>query len=132
MSNRYCVIIPTYNNCGTLKDVVQRVLSQCADVIVVNDGSTDGTAEILQTMPGITVLTHSRNRGKGMALKTGLKEAKSRGYINALTIDADGQHYPEDIPLLIEASVGNPAAVIVGCRNLTSENMPRGNTFANR
>lgn len=132
MSNRYCVIIPTYNNSGTLKDVVQRVLNQCADVIVVNDGSTDSTAEILQAMPGITVLTHSRNRGKGMALKTGLKAAISQEYVNALTIDADGQHFPEDIPLLLEASACNPGAIIVGCRNLTSENMPRGNTFANR
>ena len=132
MPNRYCVIIPTYNNCGTVQDVIERVLKQCGDVIVVNDGSTDSTYDILQGITGIQVLTHSRNLGKGMALKTGLREAIKDGFSHALTIDADGQHFPEDIPVLMEASKSNPGSIIIGCRNLTSENMPRGNTFANR
>ena len=132
MTNRYCLIIPTYNNCGTVKDVVERALRQCADVIVVNDGCTDDTARILQDISGIKVLTHSKNRGKGIALKTGLKAAQADGFSHAVTIDADGQHFPEDIPLLIKASENNPGDIIIGCRNLTSENMPGGNTFANR
>ena len=129
--NRYCIIIPTYNNCRTVADVAQRALTVCGDVIVVNDGSTDGTADVLKDVD-VTVLTHDRNRGKGKALKTGLMYARGKGFTHAVTIDADGQHYPEDIPVLIEASEQNAGSLIVGCRNLTSENMPRQNTFANR
>ena len=128
---RYCTIIPTYNNCSTVADVVKRTLEFCPDVIVVNDGSTDGTGNLLSEIP-VTVLTNDRNRGKGYALKRGLKYAKQKGYTHVVTIDADGQHFPEDIPLLLEASAERPGDIIVGCRNLTSENMPRGNTFANR
>ena len=131
MSNRYCIIIPTYNNCGTVAGVTERALRQCPDVIVVNDGSDDGTEQVL-AQTGARVLTHSRNMGKGQALKTGLKAAAAAGFTHAVTIDADGQHFPEDIPALVEASDLNPRDIIVGCRNLTSENMPRGNTFANR
>lgn len=129
--NRYCIIIPTYNNCRTVVDVARRALMLCKDVIVVNDGSTDGTADVLEDVD-VTVLVHERNRGKGQALKTGLLYARDKGFTHAVTIDADGQHFPEDIPVLMEASGQNPGSLIVGCRNLTSENMPRQNTFANR
>ena len=78
------------------------------------------------------VLNHETNMGKGKALKTGLRYAGMNGFTHAVTLDADGQHFPEDIPVLLEASAKHPGDVIVGCRNLTSENMPRGNTFANR
>lgn len=129
--NRYCIIIPTYNNCRTVADVARRALAVCKDVIVVNDGSTDGTADVLKDVD-VTVLVHDRNRGKGKALKTGLVYARGKGFTHAVTIDADGQHFPEDIPLLMESSEQHTGSLIVGCRNLTSENMPRQNTFANR
>jgi glycosyltransferase involved in cell wall biosynthesis len=112
-------------------DVVERTLKVCPDVIVVNDGSTDNTATVLCGLD-VTVLNHERNMGKGKALKTGLTYAAKKGFTHAVTIDADGQHFPEDIPVLLEASAQHPGNLIVGCRNLTSENMPRGNTFANR
>ena len=129
--NRYCIIIPTYNNCRTVADVARRALAVCKDVIVVYDGSTDGTADVLKDVD-VTVLVHDRNRGKGKALKTGLVYARGKGFTHAVTIDADGQHFPEDIPLLMESSEQHTGSLIVGCRNLTSENMPRQNTFANR
>ena len=129
--NRYCIIIPTYNNCRTVADVVKRVIAVCKDVVVVNDGSTDATDDVLKDT-GATVLKHDKNRGKGKALKTGIVYARGKGFTHIVTIDADGQHFPEDIPALIEASEQAPASIIVGCRNLTSENMPRKNTFANR
>ena len=131
MASRYCVIIPTYNNSGTVADVVERALKVCPDVIVVNDGSTDNTEAELCGI-SVMVLSHDRNRGKGKALKTGLRYAGMNGFTHAITIDADGQHFPEDIPLLMEASAEHPENLIVGCRNLTSENMPRKNTFATR
>lgn len=131
MASRYCVIIPTYNNSGTLADVVERALKVCPNVVVVNDGSTDNIEAELCGI-NVIVLSHERNLGKGKALKTGLRYAGMNGYTHAITIDADGQHFPEDIPALIEASAEHPDSIIVGCRNLTSENMPRQNTFANR
>ena len=128
-----CVLIPTYNNGGTLRDVVERVLPFCADVIVVNDGCTDHSAEILASFgERITVVDYGRNRGKGYALKQGFRKAKSKGFDYALTLDSDGQHFPEDIPLFVNALEKHPNALIVGSRNLNQENMPGGNTFANK
>ena len=128
-----CVVMPTYRNAGTVLDVVRRVLAQDLPLIVVNDGSPDDTDRILKEsgLP-MTVLTHPRNRGKGVALRTGLEYARKEGYRYALTIDSDGQHYPEDIPLFLEAVGKHPGALIVGSRDLQAENMPGGNSFANR
>ena len=128
-----CVIVPTYNNAGTLKDVLTRVLAQGLPVIVVNDGCTDGTAALLaEAALPVAVLTHERNLGKGIALRTGLDHARKAGFRYAITLDADGQHYPEDLPLFLEAIDRHPGALILGSRDLTAENMPGGNTFANR
>lgn len=130
---KVCVVMPTYNNGGTLRDVVERTLSVCVDVIVVNDGCTDNSADILASFgERITVVDYDKNRGKGYALKQGFNKAKAMGFDYALTIDSDGQHFPEDIPLFVEALEQHPGALIVGSRNLNQENMPGGNTFANK
>lgn len=132
-SEDICIIIPTYNNAGTICDVAGRALAQGYPVIVVNDGSTDDTAARLagSSLP-VTVLTHPQNRGKGIALRTAFSHARTQGFRCAITLDADGQHFPEDIPALVEAFMQHPGALIVGSRNLQAENMPGGNTFANR
>lgn len=128
-----CAVIPTYNNGGTLHDIIERVLNYCSDVIVVNDGSTDNTAMILASFgQRIKVVDYGRNRGKGYALKQGFSKAESLGFDYVLTIDSDGQHFPEDIPVFIEALEQHPGALIVGSRNLKQENMPGANTFANK
>lgn len=127
-----CVIIPTYNNEGTVADVVRRAQMECDDVIVVNDGSDDGTEALLEAMEGITVVKLKRNMGKGAALKAGFKEALAKGFAYAVTLDADGQHYPEDIPLLLQASIDHPKALIVGERqNLNNMKRSGGSKFAN-
>lgn len=126
-----CVIIPVYNNVGTIKDVVCRTLRFCKDVIVVDDGSTDGSSDSLEEL-GVVVVRYEKNRGKGYALKIGFKEAKARGFERAITIDADGQHFPEDIPVFATEAKAHPDAMLVGSRNLRMENMPGGNTFANK
>ena len=113
-----CCVIPVYNNAGTIADVVKRTLRQCDDVIVVNDGSTDGTAEILRELDGITLVDYNDNAGKGTALKRGFRQALDMGFAYAITLDADGQHYPEDIPTLLKANMANPGALIVGSRKL--------------
>ena len=125
--------MPTYNNAGTLREVVERVLQFCEDVIVVNDGCTDTSADILASFgEKITVVDYGKNRGKGYALKKGFEKARELGFNYAITIDSDGQHYPEDIPLFINALQQHHDALIVGSRNLKQENMPGGNTFANK
>ncbi len=130
---RLCVIVPTYNNAGTIAKVVSDVSDHCSDIIVVNDGCTDATAKILQTLPVKTeVVAYDGNRGKGHALVAGFRRARQLGYTHAITIDADGQHFAEDIPLFVKALDDCENGIIVGCRNLNEENMPRQNTFANR
>ena len=118
-ASRICVVMPTYNNDGTLREVVERVLMFCKDVIVVNDGCTDTSTEILASFgEKITVVDYGKNRGKGYALKKGFEKARELGFDYAITIDSDGQHYPEDIPLFIKALEKNPGALLVGSRNL--------------
>ena len=125
--------MPTFNNAGTLCNMVERTLQFCSDVIVVNDGCTDTSADILASFGNkINIVDYRKNRGKGYALKQGFKKAKELGFDYAITIDSDGQHFPEDIPLFINSLEQHPNALIVGSRNLNQENMPEKNTFANK
>ena len=128
-----CALIPTYNNAGTIIDVVRRVHQQLRDIIVVNDGCTDDTLALLATLDfPITIVSLPKNKGKGSALRAGFYKAIEMGFDFALTIDADGQHYPEDIPLLLRAHEVNPNALIVGSRQFTDQNMDGKSRFANR
>lgn len=126
------VVIPTYNNDRTLGGIIAGVRRYCADIFVVNDGSTDRTAEVLASTEGIRTIAYARNRGKGYALRRGLRAAREAGFRYALTIDSDGQHYPDDIARFIERIERRPDTLLIGARNLTADNMPARNTFANR
>ena len=129
-----CVIIPTYNNYKTLQQVIEDVLVFTEDVIVVNDGSTDSTAEILVQFPQIQQIHLSQNKGKGNALRQGFKHADSLGYRFAITIDSDGQHFPEDIPAFIEAleKEENKEVLFIGSRNMTQHGVPKKSSFGNK
>ena len=128
-----CAVIPTYNNAGTLADVISRTARYISDIIVVVDGSTDHTLEVLQSVViPVTVVQYAQNRGKGYALKQGFRKALSMGFSHALTIDSDGQHFPEDIPSLMAVSRQQPECFVIGNRNIKADNMPQRNTFANR
>lgn len=126
------VVIPTYNNAGTIAAVIGGVREYVDDVLVVNDGSTDDTAEILAGVSGVHVLTYPENRGKGFALRTAMKYASEKGFRYVITIDSDGQHYPDDILNFLTAIKTNPDTLIVGARNIQADNMPSKNTFANK
>ncbi|MCR5004168.1 MAG: DUF2062 domain-containing protein [Bacteroidales bacterium] len=127
------VVVPTYNNGRTVGDVIKQLLDYTHDIIVVNDGCTDNTAEVLASFGDrIKVIVHPANKGKGVALLDGLRKAKQDGFTYAITIDSDGQHYPSDIPVFIDAIVKEPDSLLVGGRNLFAEGMPTKNTFANR
>lgn len=127
------ILIPTYNNNGTIATVVSEALRYCDDVWVVNDGSTDNTNELLATIDGLHLLGYETNKGKGNALKVGFKAMVEAGLRYALTIDADGQHKWEDLPLLVEQGEQHPDSMICGTRNVkTQEGMPGKNSFANQ
>lgn len=127
-----CVVIPTYNNAGTIVDVVRRSKEQCDDVIVVCDGCTDDTVALLQQVDGITIVSCPHNGGKGIALKRGFQKALKEGFSYAITLDADGQHFPEDIPVFLEANIDHPEAIIVGQRKgMESVERTSGSKFAN-
>ena len=130
-----CVIIPTYNNEKTLAKVIDGVLNftNQKDVIVVNDGSTDSTPEILDTYKDkVTVVGYNNNIGKGNALKLGFKTAIEKGYTNAITIDSDGQHFPDDLPVFFDSAVNNPGALLMGSRNMDHESVPGKSSFGNK
>ena len=129
----YAVLIPTYNNEKTLSRVLDGVLSYTPDVIVVNDGSTDSTAAILSGYPQVEVVTFPKNRGKGKALQEGFREARARGYTYVLTIDSDGQHFPEDIPTFITAIEQEEVpTLLVGNRDMTVEGVPKKSSFGHK
>lgn len=135
-----CAILPTYNNAKTLAGVVCEVAQWCSYVIVINDGSTDDTHNILAKLKDsvtgseIDILEYpdGQNRGKGFALKTALRHADSKGFRYAITMDSDGQHYASDMPVFVEAIEQNPGAMLIGARNLMANGMPGKNTFANK
>lgn len=127
-----CVIIPTYNNAKTLHRVVSGVLGYTDNVIVVNDGATDSTAQILAQYRQITVIDHEANKGKGIALQTGFKAALAMGYDYAITIDSDGQHYPDDILVFIDALEAEGPALLIGSRNMAHESVPKKSSTGNR
>lgn len=132
-TERICVIVPTFNHAGAILNVLRRVLLYTQNVIVVDDGCTDQTFQLITNAHiAVTLISYPKNRGKGYALKQGFQKAVMMGFEYAITIDSDGQHFPEDLPLFIESFENNQGAFIIGIRNLTENNMPRKNTFANQ
>jgi|GEM_PF-1346195 len=124
-----CVIVPVYNNCATLKKVVVGCRQEGLPVIVVDDGSTDGSGDTVRGMEGVEVVGTTKNYGKGNALRIGFKVAAERGFTHAVTCDADGQHNPACIGILLDTAVKNPKAIIVGRRGMKEGGAPAPNRF---
>jgi glycosyltransferase involved in cell wall biosynthesis len=132
---RVCVVVPSYQASATLGDVIDGLLGEIPalgreDVLVVDDGSTDGTGEVARER-GVRLASHLRNRGKGAALRTGLAEGAQLGYQAALTVDADGQHPPHAARVVLEAS-SDPNDLVLGVRDLARAGAPRANQMSNR
>jgi glycosyltransferase involved in cell wall biosynthesis len=125
------LVIPAYNEEATLRRVIQDVLGYVGHVVVVNDGSVDGTARALKGLP-ITVLTHDVNRGKAASLWHGLTHAVSQGATRVMTMDADGQHHADDIPRLLQAATDHPDRLIVGSRFHNPDVIPTSRRRSNR
>ncbi len=133
-SLKICVIIPTYNNERTLKRVIDSVLEITDDLIVINDGATDSTSRILKKYTDITQIYLPKNKGKGNALRVGFKKAEELGYKFSITIDSDGEHYPEDIAVFVnqlEFEI-NKNILLIGSRNMNQEAVPGGSSFGNK
>lgn len=127
-----CVLIPTYNNRLTIAGVIKDVSEYCNDIIVVNDGSTDETARILQSFPGIRLLTFAKNSGKGMALRKGMEHATDLGFDFAISIDSDGQHFACDLLQFLHRLETVRDAIIIGSRNMDQASVPGKSSFGNK
>ena len=127
----YCIIVPAYEEERRVSRVVQSVQPYCRDIVVVDDGSSDRTAEEARRA-GAVVVVHEVNRGKGAAISTGIRYAREHGFDFAVAMDGDGQHAPEDIPAFVEAYIRGGAPVILGNRMGRSDRMPFVRRMTNR
>ncbi|MCK4589185.1 MAG: glycosyltransferase family 2 protein [Nanoarchaeota archaeon] len=131
MNKDVWVVVPAHNEEKGIKEVVLGIKKYCNNIVVVDDGSTDGTVEIIRQL-NVIVLEHLVNMGKGSALKTGCDFAVSKGAKKIIVMDADGQHDPKEIPRFLEAL--KEKDVVFGYRSL-NKNMPfifrLGNSFIN-
>ena len=134
-----CILVPTYNNQKSLASVLQDLQLYTGNILVVNDGSTDDTSQILQNFTHLDIHHFPENRGKGAALAHGFKMARDLGYDYAITIDSDGQHYPDDLEVFLNELENRdenaPKLLLVGDRNMGQDGIPGksslGNKFSN-
>lgn len=117
MSERWLTALPVFNEAKHVNRVLDEVLRYSKHVLVVDDGSSDGTAELLAARKDIQVVTHAENRGYGAALLTAFDYAQQNGWERIVTIDCDGQHEPKRIPLFFEACDGD-VDIVSGSRYL--------------
>lgn len=124
------VVIPTYNESATIREVVTEALQQSDDVIVVDDGSMDESHTQLDGL-NVHLLRHQQNQGKATALQTGFEHAIKLNAEMVITLDGDGQHNPLEIPNLIRAAEQHPQCIIIAARLKQRENAPKLRLFAN-
>jgi glycosyltransferase involved in cell wall biosynthesis len=131
-AGRFAVLIPVYNHAGGVASVIERVLALNFPVWVVDDGSTDGTTERLGATDGITVIRHGENRGKGEAILTGFSAMAGKADW-AVTLDADGQHDPADVPGLIRAIPAGGRPIVIGRREgMIGDDVPWTSRFGRK
>ena len=126
MKNNVCIVIPVYNNPTSIQSVLENALSLGFFVILVDDGSTTEVASIVQESPSLTVIRHERNLGKGQAILTAAREAEKQNFNFIITIDGDGQHYPEEMMSLLPLLDTN--TIVIGNRKF-KEDVPRSSKF---
>ncbi|MGP8154566.1 MAG: glycosyltransferase family 2 protein [Smithella sp.] len=130
--NRFAFVIPVYNHAGTVAQVVAEAQALGFPVFVIDDGSTYNTYDQIKETEGIKILRHEQNQGKGAAIMTGFTAAEAVADW-AITIDADGQHYPEDAQKLIKAIPKKTRPIIVGARDyIPGEHVPWTSSFGRK
>ena len=128
---RYAIIIPAFNEERTIRPIVRDCLRYCKNVVVIDDGSTDNTVTNIQDLP-ITILQNTLNRGKDLSLLRGLLHLQNHQLDAIITLDADGQHEPKDIPRFLMAHRHYNQNIIIGARRINIKEAPRLRLFANR
>jgi glycosyltransferase involved in cell wall biosynthesis len=135
INDRVWVVVPVYNNGTTIVDVVSRCRQVIEHVLVIDDGSDDIDLEAVYADSDITVIRHPRNLGKGAAILSAIDFLKTRDVDYMITIDGDGQHYPEDLPLFFPLLAENDSSMIIGCRDFNTDNIQassrKGRAIAN-
>jgi glycosyltransferase involved in cell wall biosynthesis len=126
------IVIPCYQGAAAVGEVVKRARAHGHPVVVIDDGSTDGSGAVASAAGADHVLRHAVNRGKGAALQTGFAFARTAGAEAVLTLDADGQHDTADIPRLVAAHAEDPRAIVIGVRSLDRGSMPRRSRIGNQ
>jgi glycosyltransferase involved in cell wall biosynthesis len=127
----FAVVIPAYNEAMTIRDIASRACIYTDLVVIVNDGSTDNTVNSLDGLP-VTILSNPSNIGKGESLIRGARHAIEKGADFVITLDGDGQHRPDDIPLLLEAATHYPGMIIIAARLRGRSEAPPLRRFANK
>lgn len=127
---KICALIPAFNEAHHIAKVVEGTKAYVQTVVVIDDGSKDGTLQLAQAA-GATCLQSKVNRGKSTALCMGIDYARAQGFTHALTLDGDGQHLPQDIPALLRVAEETRADLVIGARPFALDQMPRGRYYTN-
>ncbi|MEH6755430.1 MAG: glycosyltransferase family 2 protein [Alphaproteobacteria bacterium] len=126
---RSAVLIPAHNEALTIREIVEAAKAHVDRVIVIDDGSTDGTAQQLDGLD-IQIVRHDTNAGKGRRLVEGLELAFAEGIEQVITLDGDGQHDPESIPAFLDCAKQNPDALVLGDRSAQMDRIPKERALA--
>jgi glycosyltransferase involved in cell wall biosynthesis len=129
-ADRIAIVIPALNEALRIREVVEGALRHCPHVIVIDDGSDDGTAEAIADLP-VTLLRHAQRMGKGAGLRDGFAEALRQGHAAVISMDGDGQHDPQDIPRLLATANRYPDWIVIGARLRKRANQPTYRRLAN-
>jgi glycosyltransferase involved in cell wall biosynthesis len=127
---RTCALIPAFNEVPYIANVVKGTQPHVEQVVVIDDGSGDGTAQVAQAA-GATCLRSDTNCGKASALRTGITFACAQDFTHVVTLDGDGQHLPEDIPVMISVAKETGADLVIGARSFDRARMPRARYYSN-
>lgn len=132
LTNRIWCAVPVFNNSATVKSIASACRLYLNNVLVIDDGSADADISDMFAGADIAVIRHEKNRGKGEAIMTAAKYIAAKGGLFMITIDADGQHYPEDLDKFISVLKDNDSCIVIGCRNFNAENIPGSSRFGRK
>src|ERR1039457_1363292 len=127
---RTCALIPAFNEAPYIAKVIAGSRPYVEKVVVIDDGSSDGTAEVARAA-GAICLASQPNCGKGSALRTGISFARAQDFTHVITLDGDGQHLPEDIPVMLRVAEETGADLVIGARSFDRARMPRARYYSN-